>query len=110
MKEIILKQETIDAIIEAIKEDLSVEDEITTVDDAEFEQDGNTIFVGYKVFAEWKKEMMYHSEVPYNNYEDLSKWEVTGSEVENIAAYDEDGEELAISEEYIKIINKKLAA
>lgn len=65
-------------------------------DELELSQDGFLIFVAYGVYAKFVECLNYHNEVPYNNVEDLSYWEFDGAEIDEISAYDEDGEEVVI--------------
>lgn len=109
MQKINLKKETIKAIADRIN-GTEIEGQLTTVTDAEFEQDGFLIMVDYEVYAEWRDQQMRHSEVPYNNIEDLSGWEREGAAINFINAYGDDGEDVEIEKRDIEALEKEIAA
>lgn len=109
MKTFKISEETIKAIIECIN-DTEIEDEVTTIDESEFEQDGHLIIVGYEVYGNWKEELEYHDEFAYNNIEDLSHWEFDGARLNGITVYDEDGTQVSFDQSAITSIKKALAA
>lgn len=91
----ILTQETKDFIVEQI-ENTELYEDVSKDNELEVEVGNVTIYVTYDVFANFVKELEYHSEVPYNCYEDLSHYEFDGAEITNIEAYDENDEEVKI--------------
>lgn len=109
MQKIALKKETIEAIADYLNS-TEIFDSYTSVEDAEFEQDDVLILVDYEVYAYWKKDIFVHTEVPAPNVEDFSCWEISSVSLSKVIAYDENGEELQISQEDFKEIEKKLAA
>ncbi|MBR1526593.1 MAG: hypothetical protein IKP36_05180 [Bacteroidaceae bacterium] len=104
-----LKKETIEAIADFLNS-TEIFDEYTSVEDAEFEQDDTLICVDYEVYATWIEDKFVHTEVSWPNVEDFSRWEISSVTLNKVIAYDEDGEELGISSEDFKEIEKKLAA
>lgn len=108
MQQIDFSQETIKAIADFIKA-TEIEGSVTPVFDAEFEQDGYLILVDYEVYAERHEELMVHSELSYNNVEDLSHWEYKGAKVNGISILGDDGEDISFSESEYEAI-EKLAA
>lgn len=62
----------------------------------ELSQGDFLILVTFCIYADLVEEYNYHSEVPYNNIEDLSYWEFGGAEINEIVAFDGDGEEVEI--------------
>ncbi len=109
MQKINLKKETIKAIADRIN-GTEIEGQLTTVTDAEFEQDGFLIMVDYEVYAEWRDQQMRHSEVPYNNIEDLSGWERDGAAINFINAYGDDGEDVEIEKSDLDALMNEIAA
>ena len=109
MQKFNFSQETINAIADHIL-GTEIEGRITTVSDAEFEQDGFLIMIDYEVYASWRDQQMVHNEVSYNNVEDLSGWEMAGASILGVNVYGDDGEDVAYDESDIKTIEKKVAA
>ena len=109
MQKFNFSQETIKAIADHIL-GTEIEGRITTVEDAEFEQDGFLIMIDYEVYANWRDKQMVHSEFSYNNVEDLSGWEMAGASILGVNVYGDDGEDVAYDESDIKTIEKKVAA
>lgn len=64
-------------------------------DDQEIEvQQGHfCIFVTYRVYGRYMREYNYHSEVPYDCYEDMSHTDFMDAEITKIEAWDEEKEE-----------------
>lgn len=91
----ILTQETKNFIAGQI-ENTELYEDVSKDNELEVQVGGVTIYVTYDVFARFHEEQMYHSEVPYNCYEDLSYYEFDGAEITNIEAYDENDEEVEI--------------
>lgn len=94
----ILSQETI-ARIEDYIEDVEIcdEDDIGKDNYAEIEADGIVLLFTFIVFAHYVEEFNYHSEVPYNNIEDLSHYEFDDASITELKAYDENGKTIEIS-------------
>lgn len=108
MQEIKLTAETIEEIASHIN---STEIESCHMDEeAEFEQGDNLIVVDYEVWATYHREIMVHTEVSWPNEEDLSYWELDVIDLNSIKAFDEDGEELTISDTDFEAVKKKIAA
>jgi hypothetical protein len=108
MKAIKLTKATIKAIAEAIN-GREVCRSITKVEGAEFEQGKNLIFVDFTIDADFIEDLNVHNEVDYNNIEDLSCWVACNVEVDNITAFDEDGEELEVSQISYNELHQALA-
>jgi len=109
MQKISLKEETRKAIADRIN-GTKPEGQLTTVTDAEFEQDGYLIMVDYEVYANWRDEQMVHNEVSYNNVEDLSGWERDGAAINFINAYGDDGEDVEIEQSDLNALLNEIAA
>ncbi len=109
MQQIDFTETTIKAIADFIKA-TELEGSVTSVTDAEFEQDGYLIYVDFDVFADYHEEQMVHNEFSYNNVEDLSCWELTGAKVNGISVYGDDGEDVGFSEDEYQAIEKAVAA
>lgn len=92
----ILSQEAI-ARIEDYIENVEICDEVEKGNYTEIETNGVILFITFTVFARFVEDYEYHSEVPYNNIEDLSHYEFEGAEITEIEAYNEDDEEVEIS-------------
>lgn len=108
MQNINLTPETIKAIAKRIN-DTKAEGSVTTVEDAEFKQDGFLIMVDYEVYAEWKEMQMTHNEFSFNNVEDLSSWVACDVQLKSICAFDEDGDQLEVTEEDFNAVHQALA-
>ncbi len=91
----ILTQQTLNAISASI-ENAELEDGWSSEIGDEIEQDKIAIFITYKVCGNYVEEYNYHSEVPYNCYENVSHTDFEDAEILSIEAFDEDGEEVAI--------------
>ena len=91
----ILTQQTLNAISASI-ENAELEDGWSSEIEDEIEQDKIVIFITYKVCGNYVEEYNYHSEVPYNCYENVSHTDFEDGEILSIEAFDEDGEEVAI--------------
>lgn len=61
--------------------------------EAEIKQDHYCIFITYRVYGEHVEEYNYHSEVPYDCYENMSHTDFSAAEITNIEAWDEEKEE-----------------
>lgn len=109
MQNINLTPETIKAIAKCIN-DTKAEGSVTTVEDAEFKQDGFLIMVDYEVYAEWKEMQMTHNEFSFNNVEDLSGWERNGASIIGFSVYGDDGEDVGYDESDIQAIENKISA
>lgn len=96
MKTLTLAKETLQAIrdrLDTCERDAEAEE----VNGAEFRQDGCDIYVDGMVYARWVNDMEVHGEVPPPNTEDFSHYEPDGWSVDNVVAYDADGEEVEIT-------------
>ena len=109
MEKFNFKKETIKAIADFIN-GTEIEGRVTTVEDAEFEQDGFLIMVDYEVFAEWRDNQMTHNEVSYNNIEDLSCWERESAIINSVNVYGDDGEDMDIAQSDLDALMKEIAA
>lgn len=93
----ILSQEAIGKIEDYIDESELNEDTIDKKNYAEIEVGGILIMLTFVVFGHFVEEYNIHNEFAYNNIEDLSHFEFDGAEITEIEAYDEDGEEVEIT-------------
>ena len=108
MKAIKLSPKTIKAIAEFIN-NTEVHNSFTKVRDAEFEQGKATIYVDYNVSADYVEDQNVHNEFGYNNIEDLSCWIPCDVELLSVTAYNEDGDELPVSDNDFWAIHQALA-
>lgn len=65
--------------------------------DVEFKQGDNDILVSFHIDGHWNRWTERHDEVPPPNEEYFSEWAYEGHDITDIEAYDEDGEEVAIT-------------
>ena len=108
MKQIRLSKKTVRAIAEFINS-TQVRNSLTPVSDAEFEQDGCMIYVDYEVYADYVETQDVHSEVPYNQIEDLSCWIPCDVQLKSISAFDEDGDQLEVTQRDFNAVHSALA-
>lgn len=108
MKAIKLSPKTIKAIAEFINA-TEVHSSFTNVKEAEFEQGKNIIYVDYNVTADYIEDLNVHNEFSYNNIEDLSYWCPCDVELLSVTAYNEDGDEMKVSEKDFWAIHQALA-
>ena len=108
MKAIKLSPKTIKAIAEFIN-NTEVCNSFTSVREAEFEQGKNIIYVDYNVTADYIEDLNVHNEFAYNNIEDLSFWCPCDVELLSVTAYNEDGDEMKVSEKDFWAIHQALA-
>lgn len=88
------------ATIKAISDygrNVSVENRITCLEDEMFTQDGCTVFVDYRIFAEIRTQEIVHTEVPQPDVEVEYYWGPVYIEIRNIRAYSPEGEEIEIT-------------
>lgn len=91
----ILTKATLNAISASI-ENAELEDGWSNEIEDELTQGKYTIYVTYRVCGNYVEEYNYHSEVPYDCYENMSHTDFEDAEILNIEAWDEDDEEIAI--------------
>lgn len=99
MRQITLSQETIDDIKDFM-DGYKLEDElVTTIHDVCFSQKEADIFVDFNFYGHIEEDVLVHTEVSYPNVEDLSRIVTDNAEVVHVEAYDDDGEEVSITNE-----------
>lgn len=99
MRQITLSQETINEIKDFI-DGYELEDELeTTVHDVCFSQKDADIYVDFNFYGHIEEDVLVHTEVSYPNVEDLSQLVTDNGEVAHVEAYDDNGEELEITNE-----------
>lgn len=108
MKQIRLSKKTIKAIAEFINS-TEVSGYMTPVLNAEFEQNGCMIYVDYEVYADYIEAENIHSEVSYNQIEDLSCWVACDVQLKSICAFNEDGDQLEVTERDFNAVHQALA-
>ena len=108
MKQIRLTKKTIREIAEFINS-TEVKSSYTPVADAEFEQNGCMIYVDYEVYADYIEAEDTHSEVSYNQIEDLSCWVACDVKLNSICAFSEDGDQLEVTERDFNAVHQALA-
>ena len=91
----ILTKETLNAISASI-ENAELENGWSGEMEDEIQQGKFLIFVTYRVYGNYVEEYNYHSEVPYDCYENMSHTDFEDAEISEIIAYNEDGDEVAI--------------
>lgn len=108
MKQIHLSKKTIKEIAEFINS-TEVRGYITPVLNAEFEQGGCMIYVDYDVYADYIESENIHSEVATRQVEDLSSWVACDVQLKSICAFDEDGDQLEVTERDFNAVHQALA-
>lgn len=98
MKQITLRQETLSEIKDYM-DSYALTDEESASESAEFEQDNVTIFVDFQFYGHVEEDVLVHTELPYNNVENLSYIATDDAKVVNVEACDENGETVGISNE-----------
>lgn len=88
----ILTKETLNAISASI-ENAELEDGWSSEIEDEVQQGKFLIFVTFRVCGNYVEEYDYHSEVPYDCYENVSHTDFEDAEIVNIEAWDEEKEE-----------------
>ena len=88
----ILTQQTLNAISASI-ENAELEDGWSDEMEDEVQQGKFLIFVTYRVYGNYVEEYNYHSEVPYDCYENMSHTDFEDAEILKIEAWDEESEE-----------------
>lgn len=88
------------AEIESHIENVDIDFEGSKDFEGEVEDGDYLIMFTFWVNAHFHEEYNYHNEVPYNNIEDLSHYEFDEAEITDIKAYDEDGEEVEITNKH----------
>lgn len=98
MDRITLTQDTIDAITR-YKDSLCARSYLEFQEDctATFYQDDSIIDVDYSLNMQWVENKESHNEVPPPNIEDLSHWECLNAEIDGIYAFDNDGNDIEIT-------------
>lgn len=91
----ILTKATLNAISASI-ENAELEDGWSDEIEDEVIQGEFVIYVTFRVRGNYVEEYDYHSEVPYNCYENVSHTDFEDAEIVCIEAYDEDDEVVAI--------------
>ncbi len=93
----ILSKEAIGQIEDYIDESEVNYDTIGKKSYAEFEIGDILIMLTFVVFGHYVEDYNIHTEFAYNNIEDVSYFEFDGAEITELEAYDEDGEEVEIT-------------
>lgn len=99
MKTITLTPQTIAAMhaYRDIVRDICEDSGIDSMEGVEIRQGDYTIVADYKASSELVEDEMVHSEVCAPNIEDLSYIVCTGVDIDNVHAFDDDGEEYGIN-------------
>lgn len=70
-----------------------------SLEGVEFKQDGCDIIVDMDIYGHWNNWTEKHDELPPPNEEYFSEWAYVGHDITNIVAYDQEGEEVTITNE-----------
>lgn len=99
MRQITLSQETINEIKDFI-DGYELEDVLeTTIYGVCFSQKDADIYVDFNFYGHIEEDVLVHTEVSYPNVEDLSQLVTDYGEVAHVEAYDDNDEELEITNE-----------